>query len=85
MIENKKNIARVIEALIFASTTPVSAKELSPYLEEFELNDIIEIIEKRYSSDSGVQLQKISSDHFVFRTRPDISARLNLERAVESQ
>ena len=48
MIENhnKKNIARVIEALIFASTKPVSSKELSPYLEEFELNDIIEIIEK---------------------------------------
>ena len=85
MIENedKKNIARVIEALIFASTKPVSSKELSPYLEEFELNDIIEIIEKRYSSDSGVQLQKISSDHFAFRTHPDIAARLNLERAVE--
>ena len=37
--ENKKNIVRVIEALIFASTKPVSAKELSPYLEEFELFD----------------------------------------------
>ena len=47
--DNKKNIIRVIEALIFASTKPVSAKELSPYLEEFELNDIIEIIEKKYS------------------------------------
>ena len=44
--DNKKNIARVIEALIFASANPVSSKELSPYLEEFELNDIIEIIEK---------------------------------------
>ena len=38
--ENKKNIVRVIEALIFASTKPVSAKALLPYLEEFELNDI---------------------------------------------
>ena len=82
-LTSKLEIARVVEALIFASIKPVSSKELASYLGEFEIDEIIKIIQKRYSEGSGIQLQRLSGDHFAFRTHSDVAARLNLERPVE--
>ena len=82
-LTSKLEIARVVEALIFASIKPVSSKELASYLGEFEIDEIIEIIQNRYSEGSGIQLQRLSGNHFAFRTHSDVAARLNLERPVE--
>ena len=82
-LKSKLEIARVVEALIFASIKPVSSKELASYLGEFEIDEIIEIIQNRYSEGSGIQLQRLSGNHFAFRTHSDVAARLNLERPVE--
>ena len=41
--------ARIIEALVFASSEPFLFKKLSPYInEETELGEIIDIIKSRY-------------------------------------
>ena len=86
-LENKIETARVVEALIFASSKPVSTKDLLPYLGDFETDESIQIIQKRYENGSGIELQKISSSnsstYYAFRTHPDVAARLNLERAIE--
>ncbi len=80
---SKLEIARVIEAFIFASAEPVSKKELAPYIGEFDVDEIIELIQHRYSEASGVELQKLGGDHYAFRTHRDVAARLNIERPVE--
>ena len=89
MVDNddKNYISRIVEALIFASSEPVSSKDLLPYVGDFETDEIIQIIQQRYKETSGIELQKISayntSSYYAFRTRPDLAARLNLERNIE--
>lgn len=80
---SKIEIARVIEALIFASAKPVSSKELVPYIGEFDKEEIIELIQQRYGDTSGIELQKIGDEHYAFRTHHDVAARLNIERQIE--
>ena len=80
---SKLEVARVIEALIFASIKPVSSKEIAAYLGKFEVDEIIEVIQSRYSDVSGIELQRLSGNFFAFRTHRDVAARLNLERPVE--
>ncbi len=80
---SKNEIARVIEAFIFASVKPVSTKELVPYTGEFDMDEIIELIQQRYSDASGIVLQKLGDDHYAFRTHHDVAARLNIERQIE--
>ena len=82
-LSSKMEIARVIEAYIFASVEPVSSKKLIPYLGDFEVDEIIEIIQLRYSDASGIELQKFGGDHYAFRTHRDVSARLNIEHPIE--
>ncbi|MBT5574622.1 MAG: SMC-Scp complex subunit ScpB [Alphaproteobacteria bacterium] len=82
-IHSKIEISRVVEGLIFASVKPVPIKSITPYLGEFEIDEIIALIKQRYNHVSGIELHQISDDHFAFRTHPDIAARLNLHRPVE--
>ena len=86
-INDKNYISRIVEALIFASSKPVSSKDLLPYIGDFESDEIIQIIQKRYQETSGIELQKISAYntpiHYAFRTHPDLAARLNIERNIE--
>ena len=86
-INDKNYISRIVEALIFASSKPVSSKDLLPYIGDFESDEIIQIIQKRYNETSGIELQKISAyntpSYYAFRTHPDLAARLNIERNIE--
>ena len=75
--------AKIIEALIFASSRPVRGRELSAYLEdESELPTVISIIEERYGAFSGVELVR-RDDGYAFRTRPEIAEALTIEKQVE--
>jgi len=79
-----QQIARIIEARIFASPEPVSSKELLVYLrDEQQLETVIEMISERYNAGSGIELSKIDGGFFAFRTAPDIAPRLNIERQVK--
>lgn len=75
--------SKVIEAVIFASATPVKARDLIIHLQdEDELMPVISIIQERYGAFSGVELVK-RDDAFAFRTRPEISEALSIEQPLE--
>ena len=75
--------AKIIEALIFASSRPVRVRDLTAHLDdESELPTVISIIEERYGAFSGVEL--VRRDYgYAFRTRPEIAEALTIERQVE--
>lgn len=75
--------AKIIEALIFASSRPIRARELTAYLgDESELPAVISIIQERYGMFSGVELVR-RDDAYAFRTRPEIAEALTIEKQVE--
>jgi len=79
-----QQIARIIEARIFASPEPVSTKELMVYLkDDSQLETVIKMISERYNSNSGIELSVMEGGFFAFRTAPDIAPRLNIERQVK--
>ena len=72
---------KVVEALIFSSSNPVTYDELLKRIsDKNKLNEILENLEKKYSS-SGVNLLVIN-DAYAFRTSLDVSEHLNIEKIV---
>ena len=75
--------ARIIEALVFASTKAVSVKSILPYLkDETQLPEIIDMIQSRYDERSGLRFE-VSSDQMAFRTKDDVARYLSLDRPVQ--
>ena len=75
--------ARIIEALVFASTKAVSVKSILPYLkDETQLPEIIDIIQSRYDERSGLRFE-VSGDQMAFRTKEDVARYLSLDRPVQ--
>ena len=72
---------KVVEALIFSSSDPVSYNELLKRMPNKDtLNEILKNLENKYSS-SGVNLCVIN-DTYAFRTSLDVSEFLNIEKIV---
>ena len=72
---------KVVEALIFASSEPVSFKELKKTILDIEvLEAVLKSLEKKYSS-SGFNLYRINNS-YAFRTSPEVSEFLNVETIV---
>lgn len=89
MDSNKKKVndiefsfkEKIIEALIFASSEPISYNDLKNKINDEDLlNQILESLEIQYSS-RGVNLLKINNT-FAFRTSSEISEFLNIEKVV---
>jgi len=85
--ENNKNQIqfnlnqKIIEALIFSSSEPVSYNDLKKTIVESDLLDeILTSLEDKYSS-SGINLNRINNS-FAFRTSPEVSEYLNIEKIV---
>ena len=85
--ENNKNQIqfnlnqKIIEALIFSSSEPVSYNDLKKTIVESDLLDeILTSLEDKYSS-SGINLNRINNT-FAFRTSPEVSEYLNIEKIV---
>ena len=75
--------ARIIEALVFASTKAVSVKSIIPYLkDETQLPEIIDMIQSRYDERSGLRFE-VSGDQMAFRTKDDVARYLSLDRPVQ--
>jgi segregation and condensation protein B len=72
---------KVIEALIFASSEPISLNELKKTVDNIDtLEEILKSLEKKHSS-SGFNLYKINNS-YAFRTSPELSQFLNVETVV---
>jgi segregation and condensation protein B len=71
-----EKIKAVIEALIFASDTPLSPEKIRVVLPEAEKTEIIEIIDQLVAEynerQGGITLQEVAGG-FQFRTNPEIS------------
>ena len=85
--ENNKNQIqfnlnqKIIEALIFSSSEPISYNDLKKTIVESDLLDeILKSLEDKYSS-SGINLNRINNT-FAFRTSPEVSEYLNIEKIV---
>ena len=72
---------KIIEALIFSSSEPISYSDLKKTIVEGDLLDeILTSLEDKYSS-SGINLNRINNT-FAFRTSPEVSEYLNIEKIV---
>ena len=85
--ENNKNQIqfnlnqKIIEALIFSSSDPISYNDLKKIIVESDLLDeILTSLEDKYSA-SGINLNRINNT-FAFRTSPEVSEYLNIEKIV---
>ncbi len=73
---------RLIEALLFASASPVTETEISDRLPEgTDVTALLAELEAHYR-DRGVMLAKIAGG-WTFRTAPDLAPRLKLETTVQ--
>ena len=72
-----ENVKAVIEALIFASDSPLALEKIRIILPEVEKNEIKEALDKiilEYNErQSGIYLQEVAGG-FQFRTRPELSS-----------
>jgi segregation and condensation protein B len=72
-----ENMKAVIEALVFASDTPLALEKICIILSEIEKQEIKEALEKlilEYNErQAGIYLQEVAGG-FQFRTRPELSA-----------
>jgi segregation and condensation protein B len=72
---------RLLEAVLFASTEPLTEKVLAARLpEDADLTGLLNEL-KDYYANRGVNLTRIE-DRWAFRTASDLSARLQIERKV---
>lgn len=76
-------ISRIIEAVIFASAEPVSARSLERHLPEgVEIDDVLSLVAGRYGDASGIELRRVGTA-WAFRTRPEIASLLMVEKVSE--
>lgn len=72
---------RLVEALIFASATPVTDRMISERLGEgININELLGRVKELYT-DRGVELSR-AGNRWFFRTAPDLGDRLKLEKMV---
>ena len=85
-VESKNSIVnsndlRIVEALIFASSKPVSEKFIAQHIDNSsEIKVILHELRSFYSG-RGIELRNISNKWF-FRTSPDLSEYLKIEKIV---
>jgi segregation and condensation protein B len=81
MSEDRFQLLRLLEAVLFASTEPMAEKALKARLpEDADLPGLLSELAETYAN-RGVHLMK-TEDRWAFRTAPDMSERLQIERKV---
>ena len=81
MSEDRFQLLRLLEAVLFASTEPISEKVLKARLpQDADLPGLLSEIAETYAN-RGVNLAKIE-DRWAFRTAPDLAQMLSIERKV---
>jgi len=79
--DDRFQLLRLLEAVLFASTEPVSEKVLKARLpKDSDLPGLLSELAESYAN-RGVNLTKIE-DRWAFRTAPDLAQMLSIERKV---
>ena len=86
--DSKNAAKRIIEALLFASSEPVSIKILSDLLPDTQnIEALIDELQNDYKG-RGIELSRYKDQNtlfFAFRTAPDLADALNITRNVQKQ
>ncbi|KKJ77568.1 segregation and condensation protein B [Kiloniella litopenaei] len=83
-METRFDDLRLLEALLFASTEPVSVEQLSRHFQkDRDLKPLLEEL-KSYYENRGVNLIKVE-DRWAFRTAPDMAPLLRVEQSQSKQ
>src|SRR6201991_1219647 len=81
MSEDRFQLLRQLEAVLFASTEPMAEKALKARLpEDADLPGLLSELAETYAN-RGVNLMR-TEDRWAFRTAPDMAERLQIERKV---
>jgi segregation and condensation protein B len=84
MSEDRFQLLRLLEAVLFASTEPVAEKVLKSRLpEDADVAGLLSELAETYAN-RGVNLTRIQ-ERWAFRTAADLSARLQVERKVNKK
>src|SRR3954470_2410022 len=82
--DDRFQLLRLLEAVLFASTEPINEKVLKARLpNSADLPGLLSELAETYAN-RGVNLTKIE-DRWAFRTAPDLSAMLSIERKVNKK
>ncbi|WP_120496485.1 SMC-Scp complex subunit ScpB [Kiloniella sp. EL199] len=83
-METRFDDLRLLEALLFASTEPLSVEQLSRHFQkDRDLKPLLEEL-KSYYKNRGVNLIKVE-DRWAFRTAPDMAPLLRVEQSQSKQ
>ncbi len=84
--DNYREELRLLEALLFASNTPLSIDDLKARVPDDKhdyLPALLKMLQLQYR-DKGVNLNKID-DRWAFRTAPDLAYALHVEKEIEKK
>jgi segregation and condensation protein B len=82
--DDRFQLLRLLEAVLFASTEPVAEKVLKARMpKDADLPGLLSELAESYAN-RGVNLTKIE-DRWAFRTAPDLAAMLSIERKVNKK
>jgi segregation and condensation protein B len=82
--DDRFQLLRLLEAVLFASTEPIAEKVLKARMpKDTDLPGLLSELAESYAN-RGVNLTKIE-DRWAFRTAPDLAAMLSIERKVNKK
>ncbi|HEY1385910.1 MAG TPA: SMC-Scp complex subunit ScpB [Dongiaceae bacterium] len=81
MTDDRYQLLRLLEAILFASTEPLGEDQLAGRMPEgADINGLLQELKDHYAN-RGVHLMAFE-DRWAFRTAPDLSPRFHIEREV---
>lgn len=81
MTDDRFQLLRLLEAILFAATEPLSEKELAGRMPEgADINGLLQELKDLYAN-RGVHLLAFE-DRWAFRTAPDLASRFHVEKEV---
>jgi segregation and condensation protein B len=81
MTDDRYQLLRLLEAILFASTEPLGEKELAGRMPEgADINGLLQELKDQYAN-RGVHLLAFE-DRWAFRTAPDLAPKFHIEREV---
>lgn len=81
MTDDRYQLLRLLEAILFAATEPLSEKQLAARMPEgADINGLLQELKDHYAN-RGVHLLAFE-DRWAFRTAPDLASKFHIEKEV---
>ena len=81
MTDDRYQLLRLLEAILFAATEPMSEDQLAARMPEgADINGLLQELKDHYAN-RGVHLMGFE-DRWAFRTAPDLASKFHIEKEV---